>query len=147
MFEPEAHFIERRIKNIATSLSDMANDRIEPWPTKTNYAMTQEEHLKVPNSNYLAFWPFHLTYYLPAIKPQWALPLWASSLIFIAGFCWGGAILGWGWLSCPRFLQNSLQSSLLTDEAFRKAWPEKTAKKQRGQTDQANRNTLVKSTR
>ena len=100
MFEPEAHFLERRFGNIATSVSDMAHGRIAPWPTDPTYTITQAEQLQVPALNYLAFWPFHLTYYLPSTRPDLAVPLWASTLIFLGGVAVGLLLLLWGWRSC-----------------------------------------------
>lgn len=105
MFEPEANFLKLRVINLYSSLDEMINDKIEPWPTELAQFRTQEEHLRDPILHYLAFWPFHLTYYLPAVKPGLALPLWASTSILLVGvtlalmLLWLGYRASWR-LSC-----------------------------------------------
>ena len=117
MFEPEVHFIERRIANIGTSVTAMVSGEIASWPTDRTFAMTDAEHLNVPVLNYLAFWPYHLTYYLPVVKPGWAVPLWGSTLISCGGIFLGLALIGLGWRCCPReawaFEKNAESVSIL----------------------------------
>jgi len=96
MFEPEAHFLEVRLINLGKSFDEMANDKIAPWPTTPNHLLSREKQLQAPVLHYLAFWPFHLTYYLPAIKPELAVPLWCSSLILITGILAGLVTSYWG---------------------------------------------------
>ena len=52
---------------------------------KHYHLLPEDKQLNAPVLHYLAFWPFHLTYYLPAVNPSLALPLWASTIILIAG--------------------------------------------------------------
>jgi len=85
MYEPEAYILKHRLVNLYHGIDDMLNDNIAPWPTQTPDQMTTEEKLTAPTLHYLAFWPFHLTYYLPAVKPNWQIPLWLSSFIFLGG--------------------------------------------------------------
>jgi len=85
MFEPEANFLKIRITNLKNSLHEMANHKIAPWPTTPDHLLSPQDQLNAPTLHYLAFWPYHLTYYLPAVKPNLALPLWASTLILLIG--------------------------------------------------------------
>jgi len=101
MFEPEAHFIKHRLVNLASSIDEMINDKIAPWPSKPTHLMSAEEQLQAPVLHYLAFWPFHLTYYVPTVKPEWAVPLWGSTLIWIAGMLVGLTLLRKTWKVCP----------------------------------------------
>ncbi|MCH9022401.1 MAG: hypothetical protein IID32_06520 [Planctomycetes bacterium] len=101
MFEPEAHFIKHRLVNLVSSVDEMINDKIAPWPTLPSHLMSAEEQLQAPVLHYLAFWPFHLTYYMPAVKPEWALPLWGSALIWITGLLAGLMLLKKTWRICP----------------------------------------------
>ena len=101
MFEPEAHFIKHRLVNLVSSVDEMINDKIAPWPTKAAHLMSNEEHMQAPVLHYLAFWPFHLTYYMPAVKPEWALPLWGSALIWVTGMGAGLMLLRKTWRICP----------------------------------------------
>jgi len=101
MFEPEAHFIKHRLVNLVSSVDEMINDKIAPWPIKPTHLMSAEEQLRAPVLHYLAFWPFHLTYYMPTVKPEWALPLWGSALVWIAGMVVGLMLLGKTWRLCP----------------------------------------------
>ena len=102
MVEPESRFLEIRLTNLKNSVSDMACDRIEPWPSDPDHLLTREKQLSAPALNYLAFWPYHLTYYLPSVKPQWAIPLWASSLILAGGIAFGLILMRKGWLVSNR---------------------------------------------
>ncbi|MCP4712926.1 MAG: hypothetical protein GY869_30225, partial [Planctomycetes bacterium] len=93
MFEPEANILKFRVINLYNCVKDMINGEIPPWPTGPKRLRSINENLNAPVNHYLAFWPFHLTYYLPAIKPQYALPLWASTLILITGILFGFILL------------------------------------------------------
>ena len=100
MFEPQAHFLEKRLANLGICLNEMIHDKILPWPTTPDHLLTSEQKLQAPTLRYLAFWPFHLTYYLPAVKPEWAVPLWGAWLILLLGISAGVFLWGIGWRSC-----------------------------------------------
>jgi len=102
MFEPEAHFLKHRIKNIRLCLYDMTHHKIPPWPKQPPHKLPAEEQLKVPVLHYLAFWPYHLTYYMPAVNPKLTLSLWQSTLLLLAGITIGLLLLRWGWKSSCR---------------------------------------------
>jgi hypothetical protein len=89
MFEPGAHFLEIRLANLSDSVQRMAAGRIGPWSQTPNQLLSIDEQLDAPVLNYLAFWPFHLTYYLPVIRPGLSVPLWGSTAIFLAGIAFG----------------------------------------------------------
>jgi len=93
MFEPEAHFLTIRLANLAAGIDEMAHDKIAPWPTEKNDSLPTDQELNAPVLHYLAFWPYHLTYYLPAIKPSLAFPLWLSTTILIVGLLLGLSFL------------------------------------------------------
>ncbi|KPK74339.1 MAG: hypothetical protein AMJ79_14425 [Phycisphaerae bacterium SM23_30] len=99
MFEPEAHILKSRLINLRNGVKDMINGDIPPWPNSPKRLRTPEENINAPVLHYLAFWPFHLTYYLPALKPRYALPLWASTALLIAGLLCGCYLLYRGYPS------------------------------------------------
>jgi len=100
MFEPNAHFLEQRLANLGICLNEMIHHKIPPWPTTPDHLLTPEQKLQAPVLRYLAFWPFHLTYYLPAVKPVLAIPLWGAWLILLLGLSAGAVLWGIGWRSC-----------------------------------------------
>ena len=85
MFEPEANFLKIRLVNLCNGIDEMIKDEIAPWPEAETHLLTNEEQLAAPTLHYLAFWPYHLTYYLPAVQPAYAVPLWGSTLILLTG--------------------------------------------------------------
>ena len=93
MYEPESHFLTIRLANLTDGIDQMAHGQIAPWPTVPDDSLTNKEKLKTPVLNYLAFWPYHLTYYLPAIKPSVAVPLWGATFILIGGVLAGLLLL------------------------------------------------------
>jgi len=97
MFEPEANILKFRVVNLYNGVKDMINGEIAPWPTEPKRLRSLQENLNAPVNHYLAYWPFHLTYYLPAVKSQYALPLWASTLILITGTSLGLLLLFLGY--------------------------------------------------
>lgn len=101
MYEPEANILQHRLVNLYHGIDDMVNDNIAPWPTKPTQQMTIEEKLAAPTLHYLAFWPFHLTYYLPTVKPELKIPLWISTLIFLSGIFIGLIFIFLGKATCP----------------------------------------------
>jgi hypothetical protein len=96
MFEPEANFLPLRLVNLHQSVTDMSQGKIAPWPNQADGQLTREQRLQAPTLHYLAYWPFHLTYYLPKVKPGWAVPLWGAWTIFVVGMTAGLLLLGWG---------------------------------------------------
>ena len=96
MFEPEASFLKIRVKNIGQSVSDMANGNIPAWPETDPAERDIQQQLSTPVLHYLAFWPFHLTYYMPTVKPSLAMSLWQSSLILLVGVAIAVGLLVWG---------------------------------------------------
>lgn len=96
MFEPEAFFLKQRLGNLVSSVNDMAHGNIGAWDEGA-HQLTPAEKLKQPSLNYLAFWPFHLTYYLPAVYPANAVPLWGSTLVLALGLLLGLFILRQAW--------------------------------------------------
>ncbi|KPK73066.1 MAG: hypothetical protein AMJ79_15355 [Phycisphaerae bacterium SM23_30] len=99
MFEPEANFLKIRLTNLKNSLDEMAHDKIAPWPTTSDHLLSDQEQLNAPTLHYPAFWPYHLTYYLPAVKPNLATSLWTSTLILLAGLALALLLLTRGYLS------------------------------------------------
>jgi len=97
MFEPEAHILKHRFQNLSIAIDEMIHGKIPPWPAEKPLPMTQDNKVQDPNLRYLAFWPFHLTYYLPTIRPDLALPLWGSTLVLLIGIIIGLLLLWWGW--------------------------------------------------
>ncbi len=121
MFEPEANFIPIRFKNIASGIHKMATGNIAPWPTDANFNLSTEQQLDAPVLNYLAFWPYHLTYYLPAVKPNMKVPLWASTLILISGLGIALVVMRWGWNVCPDNIRTT-KTHTIDDQAFESAY-------------------------
>ena len=101
MFEPEAHILERRLANLYMAVDDMRHGRIPPWPEKELVTGTAEKNLQAPVLRYLAFWPYHMTYYLPTVRPELAQPLWVSTCVLLGGVSLGLLILRLGWGLCP----------------------------------------------
>lgn len=101
MYEPQAHVIPRRIENLTQALHDMTTGNIPPWPTGDTTALTEQEKLDAPVLRYLAFWPCHLTYYLPAVRPGLAAPLWLSSSILLGGILLGTFCCRRAYRLCP----------------------------------------------
>ena len=93
MFEPQANFLKKRLVNLYYALDDMIHDKIAPWPNPAPDNPTAQQRLRDPVLHYLAFWPYHLTYYLPSIKPSWSVPLWGSTMVLIAGISLGVLLL------------------------------------------------------
>ncbi|MCH9022471.1 MAG: hypothetical protein IID32_06875 [Planctomycetes bacterium] len=100
MFEPEAFFLKHRLKNIAISIDEMLNDKIAPWPTASQENPSIETTLAHPVLHYLSYWPYHLTYYLPAVKLGWKVPLWVSTLIILMGVAISMMLLITGYRLC-----------------------------------------------
>jgi len=93
MFEPESHFIPIRGKNLVKCITNMYSGNIAKWPTQENGKLSYEAQINAPTLNYLAFWPYHLTYYLPAIKPDKAISLALATTILIVGVVLSGILL------------------------------------------------------
>lgn len=100
MWEPQAHFLMMRLVNIGESIDEMINDKIGPWPTVPDDQLSAQEKLNTPALRYLAFWPFHITYYLPVVNPAITVPLWVSTLLLLFGFAMGLFILYRGYRGC-----------------------------------------------
>ena len=103
MYEPEAHFLELRLTNLRDGIDEMINGRIPPWPVEPTYEMSDQQQSDVPALHYLAFWPYHLTYYMPVVKPPLAAPLWAATLILLGGVAIGISVLVWGYRTCDKW--------------------------------------------
>ncbi len=67
-----------------------------------NHLLTNEEQLNAPTLHYLAFWSYHLTYYMPAVQPDYTVPLWGSTLILLFGIAVSLMLLIIGYLKSPR---------------------------------------------
>jgi len=106
MFEPEANFLKIRLVNLGSGIDEMINGKIAAWPKTENHLLTNEEQLNAPTLHYLAFWPYHLTYYMPSVQPGYALPLWATTLIFLIGVIFSLILLILGFIKSPHSVKN-----------------------------------------
>ncbi len=95
MFEPESNFLKQRIVNLADSIRRMVTNTVPAWPDKPADQVAEAEAADDAVLYYLAFWPYHLTYYLAAVRPQWAWPVWAATLLFLTGMIVGLTVI-WG---------------------------------------------------
>ncbi|MCP4710698.1 MAG: glycosyltransferase family 39 protein [Planctomycetes bacterium] len=102
MFEPEANFLKLRVANLCSGIDEMVNGKIAPWPKTENHLLTNEEQLKAPTLHYLAFWPYHLTYYMPVVQPGYVVPLWGSTMILLLGVGISMILLIFGYVKSPR---------------------------------------------
>jgi len=92
-FEPQANFLVIRLENLHRSISEMINGKIGPWPKQSQLTASIDEQLQAPVLHYPAFWPYHLTYYLPTVKPDWALSTGAATIILLMGISAGIMLL------------------------------------------------------
>ncbi len=97
MFEPEANILQKRFVYIYEGVRDMVNGDIAEWPTESQHTRSLSEKISDPTLHYLAFWPYHLTYYLPTIKPESNVSLLTATMILVIGVGFGLILVIWGW--------------------------------------------------
>jgi len=123
MFEPEAFFLKNRLINIAISIDEMLNDKIAPWPGEPQENSTIETILAHPILHYLSYWPYHLTYYLPAVKPGWKVPLWVSTIIILTGVSIAIMLLITGYRLCAPSEQRTGQTKMFLSNHIKSIAP------------------------
>ena len=102
MFEPEARFLQLRVCNLWDAVDDMVHGRIAPWPVVGGADVSAGEELGHPAMHYLAFWPYHLTYWPGAAVEGRSVPLWGATAILVGGLAVGVVVVLLGYRRCGR---------------------------------------------